>query len=176
MPEATLVLFAREHLHLTPAAFGLLLGVTTLGAVIGGLTAGRIARRIGTFQLLVITYTMYGLLLIPVGLTDNGWIVAALFFLQGLPLIACDATIRSLQQTLIPTALLGRIGAVNRMVHGTVIPLSLAAGGLLAGLLGYSTVWIIAGLGFLGTLALNLPALRSLRTATDDVNRLVGPS
>lgn len=169
MPEATLVLFAREQLHLSASAFGLLLGVTTLGAVIGGLTAGRLARRIGTFRLLITTYTSYGVLLIPVGLTDNGWVVAAIFFLQGLPLIACDATIRSLQQTLIPAELLGRIGAVNRIVDSAVVPISLAAGGLLAHWLGYSAVWIIAGAGFLATLALNIPALRHLQANSTDL-------
>lgn len=113
------------------------------------------------------TYATYGLLLIPVGLTNNGWIVAGIFFLQGLPLIACDSTIRSLQQTLIPAALLGRIGAVNRIVSSAVVPLSLAAGGVLAALIGYSAVWIVAGLGFLVTLLFNLPALHSLESAVE---------
>lgn len=52
-------------------------------------------------------------------------------------------------------------------VSSAVVPLSLAAGGFLADLLGYPAVWIIAGLGYLGTLLLNLPALGHLRTATD---------
>lgn len=52
-------------------------------------------------------------------------------------------------------------------MSSAVVPLSLAAGGFLADLLGYPAVWIIAGLGYLGTLLLNLPALGHLRTATD---------
>lgn len=147
MPEATLVLFTRVHLRLGPQGFGLLLGITALGAVVGGLATGRITDNIGTVRLLVITYAMYGVLLVPVGFTDDAGIVAALFFLQGLPLIACAAAIRSLQQTLVPGDLLGRVGAINRMVDGTVIPLGLAAGGFLAAAPGYSEVWIIAGLG-----------------------------
>lgn len=115
------------------------------------------------------TYTSYGVLLIPVGPTDNGWVVAAIFFLQGLPLIACDGTIRSLQQTLIPTELLDRIGAVNRIVDSAVVPISLAAGGLLAHWLGYSAVWIIAGTGFLATLAPDIPALRHLQANSTDL-------
>lgn len=164
MPEATFVLFAREELHLQPGTFGVLLGATTVGAVIGGLAAGRAAVRLGTFRLLVLTYSVYGLLLIPVGLTTNGWIAGTLFFLQGLPLIACDATTRSLLQALVPDELLGRIGAVNRMVHSTTVPLGLAAGGILATWVGLRAVWIIAGLGYLGTLALNVPALTRMST------------
>ncbi|MDQ2846903.1 MAG: MFS transporter [Actinomycetota bacterium] len=164
MPEATFVLFARKELRLPPTAFGVLLGATTVGAVIGGLVAGRAALRLGTFRLLVLTYSMYGLLLIPVGLTTNGWIAGALFFLQGLPLIACDATTRSLLQTLVPDELLGRIGAVNRMVHSATVPLGLAAGGILATWVGLRAVWIIAGLGYLGMLALNIPALKRMST------------
>lgn len=164
MPEATLVLFAREELHLQPGTFGVLLGATTVGAVIGGLAAGRAAVRLGTFRLLVLTYSIYGLLLIPVGLTTNGWMAGTLFFLQGLPLIACDATTRSVLQTFVPDELLGRIGAVNRMAHSTTVPLGLAAGGILASWVGLRTVWIIAGLGYLGTLALNIPALSRMST------------
>lgn len=47
-----------------------------------------------------------------------------------------------------------------------VIPISLAAGGLLAHRLGYSATWIIAGAGLLATLTPNIPALRRLQANT----------
>lgn len=166
MPEATLVLFAREHLGVTATGFGVLLGVTTIGAVLGGLLTGRLVQRLGTKRTLYLTYMMYGLLLVPVGFADSPFIVGVLFFVQGLPLIACDATVRSLQQSVVPDELLGRVGAINRLAHSTVTPLGLAVGGLIAGWLGYPAVWIVSGFGYLAAFLANVPALRSL-TMTD---------
>lgn len=82
--------------------------------------------------------------------------------MQGLPLIACDATVRSLQQSVVPDELLGRVGAINRLAHSTVTSVGLAVGGLIASWLGYPAVWIISGCSYLAAFLANLPALRSL--------------
>lgn len=150
MPEATLVLFARETLHLSPPGFGLLLAVTAIGAIVGGITLAPLTASVGTARLVVLSHLIYGALLIPVGLTDNAWVVGAVFFLQGIPLIASDAAVRSLQQTLTPDDLLGRVGAVNRLAGGVSTSVGLAAGGLLAHEVGYSAVWVVAGLACTG--------------------------
>jgi MFS family permease len=135
------------------------------GAVLGGLLTGRLVRRLGTKRTLYVTYSMYGLLLVPVGLVDSPVTVGVLFFVQGLPLIACGATVRSPQQSIVPGELLGRVGAINRLAHNTVTPLGLAAGGLLASWLGYPGVWIISGCGYLAAFLVNVPAIRSLDTS-----------
>lgn len=162
MPEATFVLFTRDRLGLGATGFGVLLGVTTCGAVIGGLLTGRVVGRLGTRRTLYLAYSMYGVLLVPVGLLGDPVIVGVFFFVQGLPMIACEATVRSLQQRVVPNDLLGRVGAINRFAHNTVTPLGLAVGGLLAGWLGLSAVWIIAGCGYLAAFVANLPAIRTL--------------
>ncbi len=90
MPEATFVLFAKDELHVSTYDFGLLLGVTTVGAVVGGIFVGKFADRINTVVLLQVTYLTYGLLLIPIAFLCSPWITAGVFFVQGLPLIACD--------------------------------------------------------------------------------------
>ncbi len=162
MPEGTLVLFARQDLHATAGEIGLLLAITTVGAVLGGLVAGRAGRRWGTAVVLAVTYGMYGALLIPVAFAGSVWPVAVIFFVQGLPLIICNATISSVQQRAVPGRLLGRFAAVRRVVDGAVVPIGLAAGGFLAGWLGMRPVWAIAGIGFLTVLALNSAALRAL--------------
>lgn len=167
MPEATFVLFIRDHLGIGATGFGVLLGATTGGGVVGGLLTGSLVRRLGTIRTLCVTYLVYGLLLIPVGLIGNPVVLGALFFIQGLPLIASNATVRSLQQQTIPDALLGRVGAVNRLAYSATTPLGQSAGGFLAAWLGYPAVWIIAGTGFLTAFAINLPAIRSLSTTND---------
>lgn len=165
MPEATLVLFATDDLGLSPAGFGVLLAVTTVGAVVGGVTLQPLSARISTARLVVGTHLLYGLLLIPVGLTDNAWVVGVIFFLQGIPLIISNAALQSLQQALTPDHLLGRVGSVIRLAGGISAPLGLAAGGLLAHTLDLATVWVLAGITCtLITLALAAPTL----SAPDD--------
>ena len=162
MPEATFVLFAKNELHASTYGFGLLLGITTSGAIVGGILAGRFAARINTALLLQVTNFVYGSLLIPIAFLHSAWTAAAVFFVQGLPLIASETAVRSLQQRIIPAELLGRVGAVNRLVGSAVIPISLFAGGLLGDWWGLRAVWAVAGGGFLTALALNLSGIRAL--------------
>lgn len=46
--QALLVLYASRYLHLTPGLIGTALGLGALGGLAGAITAGRLARRIGT--------------------------------------------------------------------------------------------------------------------------------
>lgn len=167
MPEATFVLFAKDELHVSTYGFGLLLGVTTVGAVVGGIFVGKFAGRMNTVVLLQVTYVTYGLMLIPIAFLSSPWIAAAVFFVQGLPLIACDTAARSLLQRIAPTELLGRVGAVNRLVGSAVIPIGLFAGGMLGHWLGLRAVWAIAGGGFLAAFAVNLSGIRGLASRGD---------
>lgn len=175
MPEATFVLFAKNELHVSTYGFGLLLGVTTVGAVVGGVLVGRFAGRLNTAVLLQVTYLTYGLLLIPMVFVRSPWIAAVVFFIQGLPLIACQAAVRSLQQRIVPLELLGRVGAVNRLAGSAVIPISLFAGGMLGHWLGLRAVWAIAGCGFLTAFGLNLSGIKALSAlGTLDAARTTG--
>jgi MFS family permease len=162
MPEGTLVLYAKEELHLTDQGFGILLSVTTLGAVLGGLLSGRLFRRLGVRRLLVLTYATYGLLLIPPAFLTSGIAVCVLAFVQGIPIIACDSTTTSLRQTIVPDDLLGRVSSVFGIVGAVTVPSSLAVGGLLGHWIGLRPVWAIAGSGFVLVLLLELKGIRQI--------------
>lgn len=165
MPEGIIVLFAKQELGATDVQFGLLMAVTAAGTVLGGLLVPRLAHRVTLTKLVVSTYLIYGALLIPVALTDSIWVVMALFFVQGLPLIACGAAVQSVQQSLVPDHLLGRTAVLRRLINALTMPAGLTAGGFLGTWLGLGAVWIIAGTGFLTVVALSGPGLRSLEPA-----------
>ncbi len=172
MPEATLVLYAKQELHLTDQGFGILLSVTTVGAVLGGAVSGRLVRRLGVSQLLVLTYAMYGLLLIPPAFLTSGLAVCVVFFVQGIPLIACGSATTSLRQTIVPADLLGRVSSVFRIVGAVTGPLSTALGGLLGHWVGLRPVWAIAGTGYVLVLLLQLKGVRQIR---DDAAAATAP-
>lgn len=163
MPEATLVLYAKEELHLTDTGFGILLSVTTLGAVLGGVISGRLFRRLGISRLLILTYALYGLLLIPPAFLTSGTAVCVLFFVQGIPLIACHSATSSLRQLIVPADLLGRVSSVFGVVGAITGPVGLALGGFLGHWLGLRPVWAIAGVGFVVVLLLEIKGVRQLR-------------
>lgn len=168
MPEGTLVLFATEELAATDTQFGLLMAVTAIGAVIGGLAAPRLVDRLGLVRVIVITYLTYGLLMIPIGLAPSIWVVMILFVLQGLPLIACSAALQSAQQLLIPDHILGRFAALRRLVSSVSGPVGLALGGFLSAWLNLRTTWLIAAVGFI---AVFLLCLRGIREMGDAVHK-----
>ncbi len=47
MPEAVLVLYTRQDLHASSAAFGGLLAATSVGAIVGGLFSARLIAWLG---------------------------------------------------------------------------------------------------------------------------------
>lgn len=162
MPEGTLVLFATQELGASEWEFGLLMAITTVGAVIGGIITPRLTHRLGLATLIAVTFVGYGALLVPVAFTDSVWLVAIIFLFQGLPLIAYSTAIVTAQQMLVPSELLGRFGALRRLVNAVVVPLGLGAGGFLGSALGLRWVWVIAGAGFVAMFLANVPALRHL--------------
>lgn len=168
MPEATFVLFATHELGATSTQFGILMAVTPIGAVLGGLFAGRIASLDRLHQILVVTTAVYGTITIAVGLAQTVATAAVLLLLQGLPLIICTSALTSLQQTLVANDLRGRFSAVNRMINSIVVPSGLALGGILAAGFGLRAPQIIGGIGCLVALALTAPNLRAARHPVQD--------
>lgn len=161
MPEATFVLFATSELGATNAEFGLLMAVTPIGAVVGGLMAGRIARPNRLVPILVVTMGAYGAITFTVGLVHTVPVATVLLLAQGLPLIVCTSTLSSLQQLLVPDGIRGRFATVNRMINSIVVPVGLALGGALAAGFGLRAPQLIGGIGCLIALALTTPGLRT---------------
>ncbi len=164
MPEGTLVLFATDTLGASDIEFGLLMSVTAVGAIIGGLVAPRLQRALGSGPLLAWSLIAYGTLLIPVAFASSVWIVMVLFFLQGLPLIASAAAIQAAQQAIVPDELLGRFDAFRRLLNSLSTPLGLGLGGILASWIGLRGVWLVAGVGFVVVFFANWRGFQALNS------------
>ncbi|MGW2404013.1 MFS transporter [Streptomyces sp. NPDC001739] len=152
MPESVFVLYAKNELGLSDFEYGVIYSATSVGAVLGGILAFRFTAHLHLNKVLVVTFASYGALLLPPAFLSSALIVGLILLVQGVPLIVWRAAHSSIQQSLVSEDFLGRTRSTFRLVLAIATPLGMVVGGFLAGLLGVRMVFVIAGLGMLGTL------------------------
>jgi MFS family permease len=145
MTTGVLVLFALDSLHVGEAGYGLLLTASGVGAVLGGLVAAPLARRIGRTATLVTGAVVSAVALGAVASAGNAVVAAALFGLETAGVLFWNVLTMSLRQALIPEELFGRVqGGYRTLVWGG-IPLGALLGGVLADATSVPTVLVVAG-------------------------------
>jgi MFS family permease len=145
MTTGVLVLFALEDLGTGEAGYGLLLTAAGVGAVVGGLSAAPLARRIGRTATLVSGAVLSALSLGAVAVADHLAVAMVLFGLETAGVLFWNVLTMSLRQALIPEELFGRVqGGYRTLVWGG-IPLGALLGGLLADATTVPTVFLVAG-------------------------------
>jgi MFS family permease len=150
-----------------PGTAGLVIGVGSLGAILGAAFAARVSRRFGSAR----TYLVANLaaapfiLLLPLG--GHGWRLA--LFAAGSFVALAGATMSNVMTMtfrgrFVPAHLLGRVTAASRIfVFGTV-PFGAATAGLLASTLGIRpALWALAVLYVLAPLPLLATEARTVR-------------
>jgi MFS family permease len=149
MTTGVLVLFALDELGVGEAGYGLLLTASGVGAVVGGLTAAPLARRVGRTATLVAGSVLSAVTTGAVAFTDDAWVAGALFAAGTAGILFWNVLTMSLRQALIPEELFGRVqGGYRTLVWGG-IPLGALLGGLLADATSVPTVFVVAGCGLL---------------------------
>ena len=149
MTTGVLVLFALDHLDVDEAGYGLLLTAAGIGAVVGGLVAAPLARRIGRTATLVVGAVLSAVALGAVAFTGNAVVAGVLFGVETAGVLFWNVLTMSLRQALIPEELFGRVqGGYRTLVWGG-IPLGALLGGVLAGATTVPTVFVVAGAGLL---------------------------
>lgn len=151
---ALLVLFATSELGLTPAAFGLIVGAGSVGALLAAVANRAIVRRLGTGPTIVggISVTALGAVLIP--LSDGPLPVASVVLACGQALMGFGGVLYnvnqvSLRQTLTPDAVLGRMNATMRFLVWGTMPIGGLLGGVLAEHIGLRATLAVAAVGSL---------------------------
>jgi hypothetical protein len=157
---AVLVLYALDVLRVPPAGYGLFAAAAIVGGVAGALGAGRLSAWLGTVPALravlaveTVALTGFALARHPVA----GGIALAVF---AAGTVVWNSLCASYGQRQVPSELLGRVGAGQRMVGLLTAPLGAALAGLTAA--AYGTVPVAGAAA--GTFALvTLAAWRALR-------------
>jgi MFS family permease len=159
MGMATLVLFATQDLGVSTRGYGVLLGVSAVGSVLGGLVNPVLARRFGQVGLLVTASAASAAITVGMGLAPDAIVLGALLACRGFTATLWNVVTVSLRQRVIPSELLGRVNSVYRMLGWGTIPLGGLAGGFIASLAGLRAPYVISGILRGAVLLLFLPAL-----------------
>lgn len=126
-----LVVLVTDELAASAAAFGAVLAAGAAGAFAGSLVGSRLATTHGPRVTLTGAVALQGATLACAALSRSVWILALVWFANGVPAGVQRPVARSLQQRLTPNHLLGRVNVSARIfTRGVIVVGALCAGAL----------------------------------------------
>jgi MFS family permease len=160
-----MVLFAQEKLGLDAVGFGLLLGGSAVGGVLGSLVAARVVRVVGPARIAIWTMVGSALGFLVFGLSSDPWLAGAMFGLVGFLTVIFNVVLGSLRQALTPDRLLGRVISAFRLFGYGAVPLGSLLGGILARSFGLRSPFVVAGVVIPVVALACLPAINTRTVA-----------
>jgi MFS family permease len=162
------VLIWRE-LSFSPAFYGSVMGLASLGFLVGAVVSNRLPRSLGVGPTIIVSAALGSPAFLLMTLTPAPleWAAVTLFvgwFVVGFSQVIYNVAQISLRQSITPPAMQSRMNATMRFIVWGTIPIGSLLGGLLATALPVREALIIAALGsFLSPLWVLFSPLRSLR-------------
>jgi len=147
MPESILVVYVIEALEGGGDTYGLLLAITSVGALVGGLALLVTPDTVSVRWVTVLALGVYALTLAVPGIWPSFWVAAVAFFVQGLPLVLLSGALSAQIQLTIDRRFLGRVYAVIGTVVSLGMTVGLALGGVVADLTSTPFVFVLGGVG-----------------------------
>jgi len=142
--QATFVLFAKDRLGISDRAFGPLLALVGFGALLAGLTGGRIIGALGQRQALVIAAIIPALTSALIGLFARVWLVIPLIAVQAFTTTVGSIVAVTLRQQIVPGQLFGRVNSIYRWISTGAMPLGALFGAVLASTYGLRAPYFAA--------------------------------
>jgi MFS family permease len=146
MGQATLVLLATQTLNVSTRGYGLVLAATAVGSVLGGLMNPMLTRRLGLLPSLIMAMGAVAAVFVGIGLAPDPITMAVLMAADGFFVTMWNVVTVSLRQQVVPSALLGRVNSVYRMLGWGLMPVGALAGGFIAHAAGLRAPYIVAGI------------------------------
>jgi len=141
-----IILFAKETLQVNPENLGLIFGFSSIGALLGSLSSGKLGTKIpfGSLIFFIVIIDVTSRIVLP--FSFNIYILILLMALTYATQAIINLTIITYRQSIVPSQLLGRVNSAFRTIVFSTRPLGLFLGGLLVE--GYSgfTALFISGL------------------------------
>ncbi len=142
--QATFVLFAKDELNISDRAFGPLLALVGLGALLAGLSGGWIIGAIGRRPAMIAAGVIPAATSALTGLFPSVWLAIPLTAVQAFATTIWSILAVSLRQQLVPTHLFGRVNSVYRWISSGAMPLGALFGGVLASAYGLRAPYFAA--------------------------------
>jgi len=159
--QAVFVLFAEERLGIGERAFGLLLGVMGVGAVLGALLGERLALWLGRSGAIYLALGTWVVTLTLTGAIPVTWFVALMAAIESAAATAWSVVTVSLRQEIVPAELFGRVNSVYRWFGWGTLPIGSVIGGQVANVFGLRAPYFV-GAGFaLAAVLVSLPHVTS---------------
>ena len=136
----------QSDLHQGGTAVGFVFAASSIGAIIGALSAGTIRRRLGFGPSYLGATILSGIPFILMGLIANLYAMVALAALFQLVTMVQGINSMSLRQEITPQPLLGRVTSAFWTIAGVMTPVGAAAGTALAASIGAPDTFIWMGL------------------------------
>ncbi|MEY4081640.1 MAG: hypothetical protein RL430_2070 [Actinomycetota bacterium] len=159
--EAIFVKFAFRHLGVGPKGYGLLLAVTSGGAIIGGLLGDRIAKRLGVSASIISAYVIFAVADVIRAAWPSVILFAAMSVLVALAGTVWNVVTVSYRQRVIPAELFGRVNSAYRFIGTGSIGIGALVGGQVAHYAGLRAPYFLGSAVTLVALVWGLPTLRS---------------
>jgi MFS family permease len=157
---AVLVVYVTDELHASSATYGVLLAVSSLGGIAGGLLMERIGARLPLAT--VLTASVIGMIGAQLGLFAAQTVVVAAIMLlvSSMAIAAWNIVAMTIRQRYTAADAIGRITGTSRAVVSAAAAVSALAGGTLAHFLGVRGAFL---LGIPLVVATSIWAVRMLR-------------
>ncbi|MBR8740464.1 MFS transporter [Nocardiopsis sp. MG754419] len=165
---AVMVLIAQDHFGVPAALYGVFLGSSAVGALLGATTVGLLVARVGRFRLELVLISATGLCFLAFGAAPDAYVAMAAWMLLGYVITSSNIVMLGAIQLIVPGHRLGRVMSFVQ-VSGTAFG---PVAALLAGALGrveLHYVPLASGVLVLVSLALAAPALRRVVTEADRI-------
>ncbi|MEW2328267.1 MFS transporter [Micromonospora chersina] len=148
--QAIEVPYLLRVLHAAPATIGLLFSLGSVGGLLAGVLAGRVAALLGDARTIWVSMAAPGPLYLLMPLARPGW--GTLLYAVGTAAFAANAVLfnvaaMSYRQRVTPARLLGRVNAAFLWICYGVIPLGALLGGALGTRLGLRPALLVCVLG-----------------------------
>ena len=159
--EAIFVKFAFRYLGVGPRGFGVLLALTSVGAILGGLLGDRIAGRLGVSASIIAAYAVFTVADAVRAAFPSIALFAVMSVAVSLAGTLWNVVTVSYRQRVIPAALFGRVNSAYRFIGTGSIALGALIGGQTAHHFGLRAPYFLGSLVTAAALAWGLPVLRS---------------
>jgi len=172
MVLGVLVIYAAHVLTLGQVGYGVILGVAALGDVVASLLARRVHARFGPYATVVGAGCLAAVGYLMLGSTSHRVLAVSGLALEAAATAVGNVASLSLRHRSIPTAKFGIVNNAIGMCVAGLIPGGALLGGVLAGIYGTRTTFIIAGAAQLAMTAMLAAPLRRNITAASRTNGL----